>query len=232
MLMQQTLTQLKSLKLDGMARAFEEQAALTASTSLSFEERFGMVVERELAWRDTRRLERLLKSAKLKNPQACIEDIEYRQSRGIDKSVVAALAGCDWIRNAQNLILTGPTGAGKTWIACAFGQQACRQGFSVMYVRVARLFEELKIAHGDGSFTRRLAQLAKMDVLLLDDWACRTSIRVPETICSKCSTIALARAPRSLPANCHWNTGTPGCRTRRSPTRSSTGSSIRPTSYR
>lgn len=170
MLMQQTLSQLKALKLDGMARAFEEQAALTASTSLSFEERFGMVVDRELAWRDTRRLERLLKSAKLKNPQACIEDIEYRQSRGIDKSVVAALAGCDWIRNAQNLILTGPTGAGKTWIACAFGQQACRQGFSVLYVRVARLFEELKIAHGDGSFTRRLAQLAKMDVLLLDDW--------------------------------------------------------------
>ncbi|WXK24680.1 ATP-binding protein (plasmid) [Mycetohabitans endofungorum] len=168
MLMQQTLTQLKTLKLDGMARAFEEQAALSASASLSFEERFGMVVERELAWRDTRRLERLLKSAKLKNPQACIEDIEYRQSRGIDKSVIAALAGCDWIRNAQNLILTGPTGAGKTWIACAFGQQACRQGFSVLYVRVARLFEELKIAHGDGSFTRRLAQLAKMDVLLLD----------------------------------------------------------------
>ena len=93
MLMQQTLTQLKSLKLDGMARAFEEQEALTASTSLSLEERFGMVVERELAWRDTRRLERLLKSAKLKNPQACIEDIEHRQSRGIDKSVVAALAG-------------------------------------------------------------------------------------------------------------------------------------------
>ncbi|CBW76711.1 Transposase (plasmid) [Mycetohabitans rhizoxinica HKI 454] len=144
MLMQQTLTQLKSLKLDGMARAFEEQAALTASASLSFEERFGMVVERELAWRDTRRLERLLKSAKLKNPQACIEDIEYRQNRGIDKSVVAALASCDWIRNAQNLILTGPTGAGKTWIACAFGQQACRQGFSVSYVRVARLFEQLK----------------------------------------------------------------------------------------
>ncbi len=114
MLMQQTLPQLKSLKLDGMARAFEEQAALTASTSLSFEERFGMVVERELAWRDTRRLERLLKSAKLKNPQACIEDIEYRQSRSIDKSVISALAGCDWIRNAQNLILTGPSGAGKT----------------------------------------------------------------------------------------------------------------------
>jgi DNA replication protein DnaC len=153
-----------------MARAFEEQLGLTASSSLSFEERFGIVVDRELAWRDTRRLERLLKAAKLKNPQACIEDIEYRQSRGIDQRMIATLAGCDWVRHAQNLILTGPTGAGKTWIACTFGQQACRQGFSVFYVRVGRLFEELKIAHGAGSFSRRLAQLAQVEVLLLDDW--------------------------------------------------------------
>lgn len=107
------------------------------------------------------------------DPHACVEDIEYRQSRGLDTSLVATLANCDWIRKAQNLILTGPIGAGKTWVACAFGQQACRQGFSVLYVRVARLFEEMKIAHGDGSFTRRLAQLAKMDVLLLDDWRLR-----------------------------------------------------------
>jgi DNA replication protein DnaC len=170
MLMQQTLSQLRNLKLDGMARAFEEQSALSASNSLSFEDRFAMVVERELAWRDTRRLERLMKAARLKNPQACIEDIEFRQSRGLDQRVVATLAGCDWVRNAQNIILSGPTGAGKTWIACAFAQQACRQGFSALYVRVARLFEELRIAHGDGSFTRRLAQIAKIDVLLLDDW--------------------------------------------------------------
>jgi DNA replication protein DnaC len=170
MLTQQTVSQLKALKLDGMARAFEEQLGLTASSSLSFEERFGIVVDRELAWRDTRRLERLLKAAKLKNPQACVEDIEFRQSRGIDQRMIATLASGDWVRHAQNLILTGPTGAGKTWIACAFGQQACRQGFSVFYVRVGRLFEELKIAHGDGSFSRRLAQLAKVDVLLLDDW--------------------------------------------------------------
>ncbi|CAB3775182.1 IS21 family transposase IS408 [Paraburkholderia humisilvae] len=173
MLMQHTVTQLKALKLDGMARAFEEQSALTASTSLSFQERVGMLVDREVAWRDTRRLERLLRAAKLKNPNACVEDIEYRQSRGLDQRVAATLAGCDWVRNAQNLLLTGPTGAGKTWLACAFGQQACRQGFSVFYVRVARLFEELKIAHGDGSFTRRLAQLAKIDVLILDLCAAR-----------------------------------------------------------
>ena len=109
MLMQHTLTQLKALKLDGMARAFEEQSTLTASISLSFEERVGMLVDRELAWRDTRRLERLLRAAKLQNPQACVEDIEYRQRRGLDQRIVATLAGCDWVRNAQNL----PHGRGQ-----------------------------------------------------------------------------------------------------------------------
>lgn len=170
MLMQHTVGQLKALKLDGMARAFEEQSALTASTSLPFEERFSMLVDREIAWRDTRRLERLLRAAKLKHTQACVEDVIYDGSRGLDQRLIATLASCDWIRNAQSLILTGPTGAGKSWLACAFGQQACRQGFSVLYQRVPRLFEELQIAHGDGSFTRRLAQLARIDVLILDDW--------------------------------------------------------------
>src|SRR5471030_1857775 len=108
MLMQQTVSQLKTLKLDGMARAFEEQVTLSANSSLSFDERFGMIVDRELAWRDTRRLERLLKTAKLKNAQACVEDIDYRQSRGLDQRLVATLASGDWIRHAQNLILTGP----------------------------------------------------------------------------------------------------------------------------
>jgi len=130
MLQQHTVGQLKALKLDGMARAFEEQSVLAASSSLAFEERLAMLVDREIAWRDTRRLERLLRSAKLKHTQACVEDVIYDGSRGLDQRLVATLAGCDWIRNAQSLILTGPTGAGKSWLACAFGQQACRQGFS------------------------------------------------------------------------------------------------------
>jgi DNA replication protein DnaC len=208
MLMQQTVSQLKTLKLDGMARAFEEPVTLSANSSLSFDERFGMIVDRELAWRDTRRLERLLKTAKLKNAQACVEDIDYRQSRGLDQRLVATLASGDWIRHAQNLILTGPTGAGKTWIACAFGQQACRQGFSVLYVRVGRLFEELKIAHGDGSFSRRLAQLAKMDVLLLDDWglqdldqgACNDLLEVLDDRVGTRSTIITSQLPLE-----HWH---------------------------
>jgi DNA replication protein DnaC len=171
MLIQQTLTRLRGLKLDGMARAFEEQLAQPASHALSFEERFGLLVDREVAWRDTRRLERLLKQARLKYPGACIEDLDTRAARGLDQRLLAALASCDWVRAGQSVIATGATGLGKSWIACALANQACRQGFSALYTRFTRLVEELRIAHGDGSFARRLAQLARIDVLLVDDFA-------------------------------------------------------------
>ena len=126
MLIQHTMTQLKSLKLDGMARALEEQQIMPASAELAFEDRFGLLVEREIVWRDNRRLERLLRQAKLKQAQACMEDIDYRGSRNLDKRLMVTLAGCDWIRRSQNVLLTGPTGGGKTWLACALGNQACR----------------------------------------------------------------------------------------------------------
>ena len=170
MLNQHTLQLLTQLKLDGMARAFEEQSGQTSIASLSFEERFGLLVDREFTHRDTKRVDRLLKQAKLKVSGACVEDIDYRAGRSLDKRLMASLSTCDWIRHAHSVLITGATGCGKTWLACAFGQQACRQGFSVLYVRVPRLFEELRIAHGDGSFTRKLAALARTDVLLLDDW--------------------------------------------------------------
>jgi len=171
MLTQQTITRLRALKLDGMARAFEEHLSQPAAQTLSFEERVGMLVDRETAWRDTRRLERLLKQARLKYPAACMEDIDTRAVRGLDARVLTNLAGCDWVRSGQSIIITGATGLGKTWIACALGNATCRQGFSVFYARFGRLLEELRIAHGDGSFGRRLAQLAKTDVLLIDDFA-------------------------------------------------------------
>lgn len=170
MLNQHTLQLLTQLKLDGMARAFEEQSSQTNAASLSFEERFGLLVDREFTHRDTKRVDRLLKQAKLKVAGACVEDIDYRAGRGLDKRAMASLSTCDWIRHRHSVLITGATGCGKTWLACALGQQACRQGFSVLYVRVPRLFEELRIAHGDGSFTRKLAALARTDVLLLDDW--------------------------------------------------------------
>jgi DNA replication protein DnaC len=170
MLTQQTLTHLRTLRLDGMAHAFEEQLTQPVATGLAFEDRFGLLVDRELAWRDTRRLERLLKGAKLKYPDACIEDLDTRSARGLDPRQLASLAGADWIRSGHNVLITGATGLGKTWLACALGQAACRQGFAVFYTRFSRLLEELRIAHGDGSFSRRLQQLARTDLLLLDDW--------------------------------------------------------------
>ena len=171
MLTQHTLTRLRNLKLDGMARAFEDQLTQPANHSLAFEERFGLLVDRETAWRDTRRLERLLKQAHLKFPGACLEDLDTGAVRGLDARLIASLGACDWVRSGQSVIATGATGLGKSWLACALGQQACRQGFAVLYVRFSRLLEELRIAHGDGSFGRRLAQLAKIDVLIIDDFA-------------------------------------------------------------
>lgn len=169
MLNHHTLTTLRALKLSGMAAAFEEQQSQTAMQSLSFEERFAMLLERESTHRNNKRLERLLKLAKLKHGSACIEDIDYRAGRGLDKSRIASLRSCDWIRAGHNLLLTGATGGGKTWLACAFGNQACRQGLSVIYLRLPRLLEELKVAHGDGSYGKRMSQFARADLLILDD---------------------------------------------------------------
>ena len=171
MLNEHTLDQLRSLRLDGMLRAIEDQAASTAAAELGFDDRLTLLVQREIAWRDDRRVAKLLKAAKLKVSSACIEDINWRASRSLDRGLIATLAGGDWLRQARNLLFTGATGSGKTWLACALGTQAARGGFSVLYVRAARLFDELQVAHGDGSFARRLAQMAKLDLLVIDDFA-------------------------------------------------------------
>jgi DNA replication protein DnaC len=171
MLNEHTINQLRGLRLDGMVRAIEDQASSAAATALGFEERLSLLVQREVAWRDDRRVARLLKAARLKVSSACVEDINWRANRGLDKSMVTALAGCDWLRHGQSLLITGATGCGKTWLACALAHQAARSGFSVLYTRAARLFDELQVAHGDGSFARRLGQLAKLDLLVLDDFA-------------------------------------------------------------
>jgi DNA replication protein DnaC len=166
-----TLDQLRGLRLDGMVRALEEQAVSTAAAELSFDERLTLLVQREVDWRDDKRVTRLLKAARLKVGAACIEDINWRASRSLDRALVATLAGGDWLRHARNLLITGATGCGKTWLSCALAHQAARSGFSVLYVRAARLFDELQVAHGDGSFARRLTQLAKLDLLVIDDFA-------------------------------------------------------------
>lgn len=171
MLAQTTLDQLRALRLDGMLAALNDQATTAAADALPFTERLSLLVQREVDWRDDKRLERLLKAAKLKVSSASMQDIDWRASRGLDRNLLTQLTGCDWVRNGHNVLATGATGAGKTWLACALGHQAARAGFTVLYTRATRLLEELRVAHGDGSFSRRLTQLAKLDVLILDDFA-------------------------------------------------------------
>ena len=166
-----TLDQLKQLRLDGMLAALGDQATSSAAAKLGFDARLSLLVQREIDWRDDRRLARLLKAARLKASSACIEDILWRDSRNLDRHLVTALAGCDWVRHAQPVLISGATGCGKTWLACALARQAARAGFCVLYVRTHRLLQELRVAHGEGSFTRRLAALARVDVLVLDDFA-------------------------------------------------------------
>jgi DNA replication protein DnaC len=169
MLNEQTIDQLRQLKLLGMLDAFEQQLAQPESHELAFEQRVALLVEREVLHRENRRLSRLLKEAKLRVP-ACVEDIDYRHPRGLEKARMASLAGGEWIARALNLCITGPTGCGKTWLACALGNQACRQGRSARYLRLPRLLEQLRIAHGDGSYARLMNQLLKTELLILDDW--------------------------------------------------------------
>lgn len=169
MLNQQTIDQLRHLKLFGVLEALEEQLALPATHDLAFEQRLGLLIERETLHRDNRRLERLLKAAKLRE-QACAEDIDYKHPRGLQKAQMAQLLGGDWVTRSQNLLITGPTGTGKTWLACALGNHMCRYGRSVRYVRLAKLFEQLRMAHGDGSYSRLMNQLLRVELLIIDDW--------------------------------------------------------------
>jgi len=168
MLNEQTFEKLYAMKLNGMAEALKEQLAQPDITQLSFDERFSLMVDRQWTWKENRRLERLLRNAKLKI-NACIEDIDYKRARGIDKSIILMLAGCDWIRQAQNIIITGPTGVGKTYLACAMANCACRNGYSALYVRTPRLFQHLLIAKADGTYAKVMNKLANAKVLIIDD---------------------------------------------------------------
>jgi DNA replication protein DnaC len=170
MMMNTTLAQLRTLKLDGLVAGLEEQMAQPGMAALSFEERIALLVDREIHARNDRKLIRLLKSAHLKYGQAAIEDIDSRSGRGIDRREVMSLALGDWVTSGHSVLITGPTGAGKSWLACALAQYACRRGYSAIYQRVPRLQEELRIRHGSGAFGKWLIQLAKTDVLVLDDW--------------------------------------------------------------
>lgn len=172
MLLQQTRERLRALKLTGFLDALDQQLEQPETHDLSFESRLALLVEREAIHRENRRLARLLSTAKLREP-ACVEDIDYRHPRGLSKSKMASLAQLDWVGSAMNLCITGRTGCGKTWLACAFGNQACRRGLSTRYVRLPKLLENLRISHGDGSYARLMTQLSRTELLILDDWGMR-----------------------------------------------------------
>jgi len=170
MMMQTTLAQLRTLKLDGLATGLEEQLTQPGMSAMSFEERLALLIDREVHCRNDRKLVRLLKQARLKYAQATIEDIDTRPTRGVDRRAVMSLALGDWVSAGHSVLITGPTGAGKSWLGCALAQYACRRGYSALYQRVPRLQEELRIRHGSGTFGKWLLQVAKTDVLVLDDW--------------------------------------------------------------
>lgn len=169
MLTSPTLEKLKEMRLTGMAGALEDQLQTPEITSLGFEERLGLLVDREQTERDNRRLKTRLTKARLRQ-QASMEDIDYSGNRGLDKAQLLDLGSCKWITEHNNLLLTGPTGAGKTFIACALAQKACRQGLTALYLRLPRLFGDLTIAKGDGRYGKLLARYSRIDVMVLDDW--------------------------------------------------------------
>ncbi|MCC6806882.1 MAG: ATP-binding protein [Deltaproteobacteria bacterium] len=159
------------MKLIGMANAWREQQKNPEFTSMAFDERFAMLAEAEKIYRLNQRIKRSLRAAKLKQSHACIEDIEYAAKRELDKAVMRQLATCRWVTEHQTVIVTGATGTGKTFIACALAQQAMRQGFRALYRRANRFFAELLAAHADGSYPRLLQKYSKLDVLIIDDFA-------------------------------------------------------------
>ncbi|MFH1495681.1 MAG: IS21-like element helper ATPase IstB [Pseudomonadota bacterium] len=173
MLNHPTLDKLQQLKLTGMVRAWKEQNALPEAAALPFEERLGLLVDRELTERDNRRMQLRLKQARLKQT-ASIEDIDFKTPRGLDRSLILKLADCEWVANHLNVLITGPTGVGKTYLACALAHKACREGYSSLYVRLPRLLQELDMGRADGRYARMMRQLAKVDVLSVDDWGLPT----------------------------------------------------------
>jgi DNA replication protein DnaC len=170
MLNQPTIEKLNTMKLHGMADAFKSQMETADMSQLGFEERFALLVDRQWLWKENRALARRLRAAHLKE-RGVIEDVDYHHPRKLDRKLMRTLAGSEWVRQHQNILLLGPTGIGKSWLASALAQKACRDGFSVLHKRTAELFRDLEVAHADGSIGRVLLKLSRIDVLVLDDFA-------------------------------------------------------------
>lgn len=201
----QTLEKLHSMRLTGMAEALQQQLQDPEATSMSFEERLSWLVDRHFNWRENKALTRRLTQAKLKDRNACVEEIDYRHPRGLDRSTIRTLAHCDWVERRQNLIIVGPCGVGKSFLACALVQKAIREGYSALYTRMPQLFRDLSMARADGTLHKRLAQLARLDILIVDDWVMtplseserRDFLEIAEDRYSTRSTVLTSQIPIS-----------------------------------
>jgi DNA replication protein DnaC len=193
-----------------MATALREQRGQPDLARLSFEDRFTLLVEREVTAREDRRLTRLLQLAKLRLPAAAVEDLDFRPARGLDRALLLRLAVGEWIRHHQTVLIVGATGTGKTYVACALGQSACRHGLTVRYLRLPRLLHDLGLARADGSYDKLLATLAKADLLLLDDWGLapladrerRDLLEVLEDRSGRRATLVTSQLPLEHGHNC------------------------------
>src|SRR2546425_3588902 len=202
MLTQPTLDRLNAMKMFFMAETLQRQSASSQNSGLSFEERFGMLIDAEWSGREQRKLDQRLKSARLRHP-ASLEDVDFKAHRGLNRELVLTLGRCDWVRERQNLLITGSTGVGKSYLACAFAERACRSSFSALYIRAPRLYQELAVARGDGSYGRLLARLTRTQLLIIDDWGLaplkdqerRDLLEVVEDRYERASTLITSQLP-------------------------------------
>jgi DNA replication protein DnaC len=202
MLNQQTVDKMNAMKFSAMAEAFEQQLGSGEHAKLSFEERVGLLVDCEWTAREQRKLTRRLRSAKLRH-SASLENVNFKHPRGLKRQQVLSLGSCSWIQERHHVVITGPTGIGKSFLACAFAERACRRGFTARYVRMPRLLHELAVGRGDGSYIRLLGRLAKLDLLAIDDWLLaplrdaerRDLIEVIEDRSERASTLIASQLP-------------------------------------
>lgn len=201
------LEQLQKMRLSGMHKALREQMQMDDSQSMTFDERLGLMLDREVTERENRRLQTLLRKAKL-HQQAAIEDLDHHTPRSLDRQLMTRLRSMQWVRERLNLLITGPTGIGKSWIACAWGNKACREGLSTRYFRLSRLFQTLQLARADGTWTKLLRALARTDLLILDDWGLtpiadeprRDLLEIMDDRCNAKSTLIASQLPID-----HWH---------------------------